>query len=92
MPEMHSRYAFNKCIYRWCFWTIYKKTKKEYKKLKKQGNICQKELDKACFQHGIAYGDFKIYLEEQLLIRYYMMKHLILLKIQNMMGINMDFL
>ena len=33
----------------------------------------------------------KIYLEEQLLIKYYMIKHLLLLKIQIMMDINVDF-
>ena len=31
------------------------KTKKEYRILKKQEN----ELDKGCFQHDMAYGDFK---------------------------------
>ena len=38
------------------------KTKKEYKNLKKQeiqDIIYRNELDKACFQHDIAYGDFK---------------------------------
>ena len=35
---------------------------------------------------------FKIQLEEQLLIKYYLIKHLILLKIQNMMYINADLL
>ena len=34
----------------------------------------------------------KIQIEEQLLIRYYVKKHLILLKIQNMMNINVNFL
>ena len=34
----------------------------------------------------------KIYLEEQLLIKYCMIKHLILLKIQNMMDIKEVFL
>ena len=34
----------------------------------------------------------KIYLEEQLLIKYYMIKHLLLLKIQIMMDINVDLL
>ena len=37
--------------------------KEEYKqKFKETGNsryICQMELDKACFQRDIAYGDFK---------------------------------
>ena len=37
------------------------KTKKKYKNLKKQdsGYIYQNELDKACFQHEMTYGDFK---------------------------------
>ena len=37
------------------------KTKKDYKNLKKQDihNIYLNRLDKACFQHGMAYGDFK---------------------------------
>ena len=38
-------------------------TKKEYKNLKKQEihniNIYQNELDKGCFQHDMAYRDFK---------------------------------
>ena len=34
----------------------------------------------------------KVYIEEQLLIKYYVIKHLILLKIQNMMDINVDLL
>ena len=37
------------------------KSKKKFKKLKKQEteDIYQNELDKACFQHDMAYGDFK---------------------------------
>ena len=38
------------------------KTKKEFKKLKQTGDmsyIYKNELDKACFQHDMAYGDFK---------------------------------
>ena len=37
------------------------KTKKEFKNLKKQDTsyIYKNELDKACFQHDMAYGDFK---------------------------------
>ena len=45
-------------------WTIYKKTKNKERiqKFKETGDaryIYQNELDKACFQHDIAYGDFK---------------------------------
>ena len=37
------------------------KTKEKYKNLKKQETryIYESNLDKACFQHGMAYGDFK---------------------------------
>ena len=38
------------------------KIKKEFKNLKKQGVtscIYKNELNEACFQHDIAYGDFK---------------------------------
>ena len=38
------------------------KTKNEFKNLKKTGDtsyIYKNELDKACFQHDMAYGDFK---------------------------------
>ena len=48
----------------------------------------QNELGKACFQHDMAYGD----LEEQLLIKYCVIKHLILLNMQNMMDIHVDLL
>ena len=41
---------------------------------------------KACFQHDIAMEILKIYLEEQLLMKYYVIKQLILLRIQNMMN------
>ena len=34
----------------------------------------------------------KIYIEEELLIRYYVIKHIILLKVQNMMDINVVLL
>ena len=38
------------------------RTNKEYKKFKETRDsryIYQNELDKACFQHDMAYGDFK---------------------------------
>ena len=41
--------------------TIYK-SKERIRKFKETGDsryIYQKELDRACFQHGMAYGDFK---------------------------------
>ena len=39
--------------------------------------IYDNELDKSCFQHDV----LKIYQEERLLIKYYLTKHLLLLKI-----------
>ena len=51
MPEMH----LNEML------TIYK-SKERIQKFKETGDsryIYQKELDRACFQHDMAYGDFK---------------------------------
>ena len=49
--------------------------------------IYQNQLGKACFQHDMAYGNFKDLLEEQLLIKYHVIKHLILLKFQNIVDV-----
>ena len=43
-------------------WTIHKKNKERIQKFKETGDsqyIYQNELDKACFQINMAYGDFK---------------------------------
>ena len=37
-------------------------------------------------------GILKIYIEEQILIKYYVIKHLILLKMQNMMDVRLELL
>ena len=37
-------------------------------------------------------GILKIYIEEQILIKYYVIKHLILLKMQNMMDMRLELL
>ena len=61
------------------------KTKKEYKNLKRQeihDIFIHSELDKACFQHYMAYGDFK-YLDKKTVS-----EHFILQKTQKMMDIN----
>ena len=50
MPETHLRQP------------QFTKNKERIKKFKETGdtsNIYQNELDKACFQHDMAYGDFK---------------------------------
>ena len=58
MPEMHlkqPRFTYSAC-------GPFTKNKKRIQKLKETGDtsfIYKNELDKACFQHDIAYGDFK---------------------------------
>ena len=58
MPGMHLRQT-------WFLWGAcgpFIKNKERIKRFKETGNwiyAYQKELVKACFQHGIAYGDFK---------------------------------
>ena len=69
MPEMHleqPRYTYN--AYRPCT-----KNKEKIQKLKETEDsryIYENELDKACFQHDMAYGEFKNVPKEQLLIKY----------------------
>ena len=58
MPEMHLRQP--QFVY--SVFGPFTKNKERIKKFKETGDtsyICKKELDKACFQHDMAYGDFK---------------------------------
>ena len=58
MPEMHLRQPG--FIYSTC--SSFTKNKERVKKIKETRDsryIYQDKLDKACFQHGMAYGDFK---------------------------------
>ena len=58
MPEMHLRQPGFTCSACGTF----TKNKERIKKFKETGDsryIFQNELDKACFQHGMAYGGFK---------------------------------
>ena len=58
MPKMHLRqsgFTYSDC-------GPFTKSKERIRKFKKTGDsryIYKNELDKACFQHDIAYGDFK---------------------------------
>ena len=58
MPEMHlrqSQFTYSAC-------GPFTKSKKRIQKFKETGDsryIYRNELDKACFQHNMAYGDFK---------------------------------
>ena len=68
----------------------FSKTKERVQKFKETGDSqFQNKRDKVCFQHM---DILRICSEEQLQIQYYVIKHLILLKIQNMMDINADWL
>ena len=58
MAEMHLKQPGFTYIACWPF----TKNKKRIQKLKKTGDTChiyKNKLDKACFQHDMAYGDFK---------------------------------
>ena len=58
MPEIHIKqpgYTYSAC-------GPFTKNKERIQKFKETGDtsyIYKNELDKACFQHDIAYGDFK---------------------------------
>ena len=58
MPEMHLKqpgFTYSAC-------GLFTKNKKRIQKFKETGDtryIQRKQLDKACFQHDLAYGDFK---------------------------------
>ena len=58
MPEMH----FKQLGFTYSSWVPFTKNKKRIKKFKETGDtkyIYKNELDKACFQHDMTYGDFK---------------------------------
>ena len=58
MPEMHLRQP--QFVYSAC--GLFTKSKERIQKFKETGDtsyIYKNELDKACFQHDVAYGDFK---------------------------------
>ena len=91
MPEMHLRqpgFTYIAC-------GPFTKNKERIQKFKETGDspyIYQNELDKACFQHDMAFGDFKDLTRRTAAVKYCMIKHLILLKIRNMMDINVSLL
>ena len=58
MPEMHLRQPG----FIYSAYAPFTKTKERIQKFKQTGDsryVCKNELDKACFQHDMAYGDFK---------------------------------
>ena len=93
LPEMNLRQAG----FTYIAWGPFTKKKGRTQKPKETGDskyIYQNEIDEACFQHDMAYKDFKVkgFLELELPNKYYMIKHFILLNIQNIMDINADLL
>ena len=86
MPEMHLRQpGFN---YSPC--GTFAKNKERIQKFRETGDsryICQNKLDKAFFHHDMAMEILRSCQQEQLLINYYVLKRLILLKIQIIMVI-----
>ena len=93
MPEMNLRQAG----FTYIAWGPFTKKKGRTQKPKETGDskyIYQNEIDEVCFQHDMAYKDFKVkgFLELELPNKYYMIKHFILLNIQNIMDINADLL
>ena len=86
VPEMHFRepgFTYSAC-------GPFTKNKQRIQKFKETGDsryIYQNELDKACFQHDMTYGDFKDLIGRAASITNCSMKRLILLKIQSMIDI-----
>ena len=85
MPEMHLRQPIpldkSGFIYSAC--ELFTKNKERIQKFKETGYsryIYQNELDKACFQHDMAYGDFKDLTRRTASHKIFVIKHLILLK------------
>ena len=81
MLEMHLRQSWSKYSAFGPF-TKNKETIQKFEKTVDSRYIYQNELDKACFQYSMTYGDFK----EQLLIKFWTIKHLILIKINKYDG------
>ena len=86
MPEMNlrqPRFTYSAC-------GPFTKTKERIQKFKQTGDsryIYRNQLDKACFQHYMAFGDFKDLKRRTAADNVLRVKHLILLKILNMMDI-----
>ena len=89
MPDMHLKQLGLTCSVSGPF----TKNKERIQKFKETGDVSyiyKNELDKACFQHGTAYGDFKDLARRTAFDKE--IKHLILLKILNMTDTKEDLL
>ena len=89
MPEMHlrqPRFTYSAC-------GLFTKNKERTQKFKETGDsryIYQNELDKVCFQQGMAYADFKDLTRRTASDKILCDKAFNIFKNQNMMDINMD--
>ena len=91
MPEMHLRqpgFTYSACGP----FTKNKERIQKFKETRDSRYIFQNELDKASFQYGMAYGDFKDLTRRRASDKTLRDKHLILLKIRKMMDISLDLL
>ena len=78
-PEMH----FRQLGFTYCTCGPFTKNKERIQKFKEQeihDNFYHNELDKPCFKHNMAYGDFKELTKEQFVLEYWVIQYLILLK------------
>ena len=97
MSEIHLKQPalFDKSGFTYSACGLFTKNKEWIKKFKETGDtsyIYKTKLDKACFEHNMAYGDFKDLAKEQILIKFWEIKHLVLQNILRMMGIKEDWL
>ena len=69
---------------------INKEIIKKIKQTRDSRYIYQSELDRACFQPDVVYGDAKSLNERRITDKYCVINHLVVLKIQNLMDANVD--
>ena len=69
---------------------INKEIIKKIKQTRYSRYIYQNELDRACFQHDLVYGDAKSLNKRTITDKYCVINHLVVLKIQNLMDANVD--
>ena len=89
MPEIHLRqpqFTYNACGP----FTRYEERIQKFKETGDTNYVYKNELNKACFVHDATYSDSKDLTKRTVADKILKNKHLILLKIQNMMDIKED--
>ena len=90
MPEIHLRqpqFTYSACGP----FTKHEQRIQKFKETVDKSYVYKNELDKACFVHDAAYSDSKDLTKRTAADKILKIKHLILLRIQNMMGIKEDY-